>query len=136
MAKALYDKQLLQDKKILVKLSDSKINSTMCGSCLTQAIAKISAAWLKLAIFWIKHQDCTQRKISMPAAPLMRMTLDTIMLLKTQKQLEDKWRLGIKEPNYNPVTLYLALATKAHDKTRTILTRMRGVTGVPLVYVV
>ncbi len=35
----------------------------------------------------------------------MRVNLDTIMLLKTQKQLEDKRRLGNKEPNYDPVTL-------------------------------
>ncbi len=66
----------------------------------------------------------------------MRVTLDTIMLLKTQKQLEDEWRLGNKEPNYPPATLDLASATKTLDKTRTILSCVPGVTGVPLSYVI
>ncbi len=67
VAKALYDKQLLQDKKTLAELIDSKIDSIMRAICRTQAIAKISMARLKLAIFWIKHQDCTQRKVGIPA---------------------------------------------------------------------
>ena len=107
MAKALYNKQLLQDKKTLAKLSDSEINSIMQAICQAQAIAKISAARLKLAIFWIKHQDRTQRKIGIPAAPLVRVNLDTSMLLKTQKQLEDEWRLGNKGPTTTPLPLTL-----------------------------
>ncbi len=126
VAKALYNKQLLQDKKTLAKLSDSEINSIMQAICRAQAIAKISAARLKLAIFWIKHQYRTQREIGIPAAPLVRVTFDTIMLLKTQKQLEDEWHLGNKEPDYDPVTLDLASATKALNKTRTILTACEG----------
>ncbi len=46
VAKALYAKQLLQKKKTLAKLSDSKIDSIMCAICQTQAIAEISAAQL------------------------------------------------------------------------------------------
>jgi hypothetical protein len=136
VAKALYDKQLLQDKKTLAKLSNSEIDSIMRAICRTQAIAEMSAARLKLAIFWIKHQDRTQREIGIPAALLVRVTLDTIMLLKTQKHLEDEWRLGNQEPNYPPVTLDLASATKTLNKTRTILSRVCGVTGVPLSYVI
>ena len=64
------------------------------------------------------------------------MNLDTIMLLKTQKQLKDDWRLGNKEPDYLTATLDLASATKTLDKTRTALSRVRGVTGVPLSYVI
>jgi hypothetical protein len=136
VAKALYDKQLLQDKKTLAKLSDSKIDSIMRVICRTQAIAKISVARLKLAIFWIKHQNRTQHKIGIPATPLVRVTLDTIMLLKTQKQLKDEWRIGNKEPDYPPATLDLASATKTLNKTRTILSRVPGVTSVPLFYVI
>ena len=55
-----------------------------------------------------------------------------IQAIKTQKNLEDKWCLGNKEPKYDPITLHLASATKALDKTRTNLTRVRGVTGVLL----
>ena len=136
LAKALYDKQLLQDKKTLAKLSDSKIDSICRVIRRTKAIAKISAARFKFTIFSIKHQDRTQRETGIPAAPLVKVTLDTILTLKIQKHLEDKWRLGNKEPDYDPVTLDLALATNALDKTRTILTRVRGITGVPLAYVI
>ena len=66
----------------------------------------------------------------------MKVTLVTMMLLKTQKQLEDEWSLGNKEPDYPAQTLNLASATKTFNKTRTILSRVRGVTGVPLSYVI
>jgi hypothetical protein len=92
----------------------------------TQAIAELSSARLKLAIFWIKPQDRTQREIGVPARPLVTIDLDTMMLLKTQKQLEDKWHLGNKEPAYPAQTLDLASATKTFDKTRTILSRVAG----------
>jgi hypothetical protein len=136
VAKAVYDKQLLQDKKTLTELSDSEIDSVIRAICWTLPIAKISAARLKLAIFWIKHQDRTQCKIGIPANPLVRVTLETMLLLKTQKQLEDKWRLGNKEPDYPAQTLDMALATKAFNKTRTALSCVRGVTGVPPSYVI
>ena len=58
------------------------------------------------------------------------------MLLKTQKQLEDIWRLGNKETNYPTATLDLALANKTLNKTWTALSCVRGVTGVPLSYAI
>jgi hypothetical protein len=136
VAKALYDKQLLQDKKTLAKLSNSEIDSVIRAIRRTLPIAKISAARLKLAIIWIKHQDHTQCKVGIPANPLVRVTLKTMLLLKTQKQLEDEWRLGNKEPDYPDQTLNMALATKIFNKTRTTLSCVRGVTGVPLSYVI
>ena len=50
VAKALYDKQLLQDKKTIAELSDSEINSIMRAIHQTKAIAEISVAWFKLVI--------------------------------------------------------------------------------------
>ncbi len=44
VAKALYKEQLLQDKKTLAKLSNSKINSVICAIRRTLPIAKISVA--------------------------------------------------------------------------------------------
>jgi hypothetical protein len=126
----------LQSKKTLTKLNDSKIDSICCAICRTKATAKISVARLKLAIFWIKHQDCTMHEISVIGKPLVKVNLNTILTLKTQKHLEDEWRSGNKEPEYSPVALDLALATKAYDKTRTILTRVQAVTGVLLAYVI
>ena len=100
VAKALCNKQLLQDKKTLAKLSNSKIDSIMRAISRTKAIAEISVARLKLAIFWIKHQDRTQHEIGIPAKSLVQVTLETILVLKTQKHLENEWRLGNKEPDY------------------------------------
>jgi hypothetical protein len=59
-----------------------------------------------------------------------------MLLLKTQKQLEDEWRLGNKEPDYPAQTLDMALATKTFNKARTLLSRLRGETGIPLSYVI
>ena len=136
VAKALYDKQLLRYKNTLTELSDSEVNNVMRAIRRTQAIAKISLARLKLAIFWIKHQDCTQREIGVPARLLVMIKLDTMLLLKTQKQIKDEWHLGNKEPDYPAQTLDLASATKTFNKTRTIFSRVDGVTGVPLSYVI
>jgi hypothetical protein len=71
-----------------------------------------------------------------PQRPLVMITLDTMLLLKTQKQLKGKWRLGNKEPDYPAQTLDLASAAKTFNKTRTLLSRVRGVTGIPLSYVI
>ncbi len=57
--------------------------------------------------------------------------MKTMLLLKTQKQLEDEWRLSNKEPDYPSQTLDMASATKTFDKTKTLLSRVRGVTGIP-----
>ena len=76
------------------------------------------------------------RLIGIPGDPLVKVTLDTILTLKEQKLIEDDWRSGNKEPEYSPIALDLALATKAFDKARTILTRVQGVTGVLLAYVI
>ncbi len=136
MTTAFYDKQLLRNKNTLAKLSDNKVDNVMRAICWTNAIAEISLAWLKLAIFWIKHQDRIQHEISVPGRSLVTIKLDTMLLLKTQKQLEDEWRLGNKKPDYPAQTLDLATAAKTFNKTRTILSRVHGVTGVPLSYVI
>ena len=44
VARALYDKQLLKDKKTLAELSDSEIDSIIRAIRRTLPIAKISAA--------------------------------------------------------------------------------------------
>ncbi len=60
----------------------------------------------------------------------------TIDLLRQQKQDEDNWASNNKEPEYTPLTLDTATAPKVFDKVKRILARARGVTGVPLVYVI
>jgi hypothetical protein len=90
VARALYDDQLLKNKTTLTELGDNDIDNIICAIRRTLPIAKISAARLKLATFWIKHQDRTQREVGIPARRLVKVELKTMLLLKTQKQLEDE----------------------------------------------
>ncbi len=90
VATALYDKQLLRNKNSLAELTDAEVENVMRAICQHHPIAELSSAQLKLAIFWIKHQDRTERVIGGPQRPLVTITLDTMLLLKTQKQLKDE----------------------------------------------
>jgi len=53
-----------------------------------------------------------------------------------QKRLADGWAANNKEPEYVSIALDLVSAAKAFEKVKTILTRIRGVLGVPLIYVI
>jgi hypothetical protein len=66
----------------------------------------------------------------------VRVELKEITLFKEQKRLEDGWAANNKEPKYTAIALDITSAAKAFDKVKTILTRIRGVLGVPLVYVI
>jgi len=68
----------------------------------------------------------------------MRIDLATLNQLKVkeQKRLEDGWAANNKEPEYAPIALNLTSAAKAFEKVKTILTRIWGMLGVPLVYVI
>jgi hypothetical protein len=56
--------------------------------------------------------------------------------LKEQRGLEEKCLSDNREPKYSALTLKLSLAPKAFDRVKTILTRLRGKTGIPLAYVI
>ncbi len=90
----------MRDKNSLIELNDAEVDNVMRAIRRHHPIAELSSARLKLAIFWIKNQDRTERVIGGPQRLLVTITLDTMLLLKTQKQLEDEWRLGNKEPDY------------------------------------
>ncbi len=60
----------------------------------------------------------------------------TIDLLQQQKPNEDNWAANNKEAEYTSLTLDTTTATKLFDKVKTILGRVCGITGVPLVYVI
>jgi hypothetical protein len=91
---------------------------------------------LKLLTFWVRHQLHTGRAVGGPARHLVRVELAELDLLKEQKRLKDGWVANNKEPEYTAIALDLASAAKAFEKVKTILTRIRGVLGVLLVYVI
>jgi hypothetical protein len=51
VATALYDEQLLHDKDSLAELNDNEVDNIMCAIRRHHAIAELSLARLKLAIF-------------------------------------------------------------------------------------
>jgi hypothetical protein len=91
----------LKNKATLAELGNQTIDNIIHTIRRTLPIAEISAERLKLAVFWIKHQDHTQRDVGIPARLLVKIELKEMLLLKTQKQLEDDWRLSNKEPDYS-----------------------------------
>jgi hypothetical protein len=102
-----------------------------------QSVAKIAATKLKLTCFWIRHQIRTLREIGGTGRPLVKIPYSgPIDLLQQQKQDKDNWAANNKEPEYTLLTLDTATATKVIDKVKSILAWVRGVTGVPLMYVI
>ena len=139
VATALYEVQQLRDAKAFSELDDDLMDNifgALRKDKTHDGIAELAVSRLKLLTFWVKHQFRTSRTIGSTAKPLVRVTLAKINLLKEQKRIEDGWRSDNKEPAYDPLTLDAASAVKAFDKVKTILTRVRGTQGVPLVYVI
>jgi hypothetical protein len=118
-------------------------NNTIANICKAiskdtgQSVGKVAMTKFKLVWFWIKHQHWTSREIGGTSKPHVKVKYEgTIDLLWQQKQEEDNWTSENKEPEYTPLTLDTATATKVFDKVKNILACMRGVTDVPLIYVI
>jgi hypothetical protein len=136
---ALHDVQMLKNAKTLSELD----NDTVANICKAvsnetgQSVAKIAATKLKLACFWIRHQIWTSREIGKTGRPLVKIPYSgTIDLLRQQKRDKDNWAADNKEPEYTLLTLDTATTTKVFDNIKSILARVCGVNGVPLVFVI
>ncbi len=87
--------------------------------------------------FWIRHQYRTSRVIGGTQRPLVKVKYSgEIDCLQEQKQEEDQWAAACTEPEYPSLTLDTSTTMKALDKVKTILGQTRGVTGMPLLYVI
>ncbi len=139
-ATVLHNVQALKDALALSKLDDVDAVANVCkavGKDIDQSVAKIAATKLKLACFWIRHQYRTSREIKGTQRPLVKIKYSgEIDHLQQQKQEEEQWAAACTEPKYPLLTLDTSTATKSFDKVRTILGRTRGVTDVPLLYVI
>jgi len=138
VATALYEDQLFRDAATIAEFGDSDIDN-VCRSLRRDSnlpVAELAVTRLKLLTFWVRHQNRCGRAIGGVNKPLVRVELKEINLLKEQKRLEDGWAANNKEPGYTAIPLDITSAAKAFDKVKTILTRIRGVLGVPLVYVI
>jgi hypothetical protein len=86
---------------------------------------------LQLLVFYYKHLKRTQLQFEHDLA-----TVKNISDLKDQKALEMDWTKQNPEHKLEPMQLDAQQAAQAFDQATTILRRIRGVTGVPLAYVV
>ncbi len=124
---------MLKDAKTLSELDDDAV-ANICKAVSKdtgQSVAKIAVTKLKLACFWIRHQYRTSREIGGTRRPLVKILYSgAIDLLQQQKQDKDNWAADNKEPEYTLLNLDTA------NKVKTILGQVRGVTGMPLVYVI
>jgi hypothetical protein len=138
-ATTLYNVQMLKDAKTLSELDNDAI-ANICkviSKDTSQSVAEIAATKLKLTCFWIRHQYRTSREIRGTVRPLVKTFYSrTIDLLRQQKQDKDNWATNNKEPEYSSLNLDTSTAMKVFDKIKTILGRVCGVTGVPLMYVI
>ena len=138
VATKLYEEQCLDGWTPLSQLDDDQIDR-ICSAIRRdskESIAEVAVTRLKLATFWIKHLLRTNRRVGHPGQVIVKSKMETFLNLREQKKMEDDWRSHNKEPEYNPMTLDVASAPKVFEKIQTILTRIRGVEGVPLSYVV
>jgi hypothetical protein len=138
-ATTLHDVQMRKDAPTLSELDDDAV-ANICKAISKetgQSVAKIAVTKLKLACFWIRHQIWTSREIGWTQSPLVKVKYTgTIDLLGQQKKGKDNWTSTNKEPEYIPLTLDIATATKVFDKVKSILAQVRGMTGMPLMYVI
>ena len=94
-ATALHDVQSLKDAQALSKLDDNDAIANFCkavGKDVSQSVAEIAAAKLKLACFWVRHQYRTWREIGGTQRPLVKIKYSgEIDRLKQQKIEEEQW---------------------------------------------
>jgi hypothetical protein len=138
-ATALHNVQMLKDAPTMSELDNDAV-ANICKAIskeTDQSVAEIAATKLKFTCFLIRHQIQTLRETRGTQRPLVKAKyMGTIDVLRQQKKDKDNWTSTYKEPEYNPLTLDIATAMKVFDKVKSILAQVRGVTGVPLVYVI
>ncbi len=136
-AEALADNQLLNRHEVLDQMDDANVTD-ICkavrkpgGGEDGHPIPEMAVQRLQLLVFYHKHLKRIQMKFEHDLA-----TVTNISNLKDQKALEQDWTKQNPEHKLEPMQLDMQRAAQAFDQATTILRRIRGVTGVPLAYVV
>ncbi len=85
----LYNVQMLKDTQALSEFDNDGV-ANVCksvGKDVSQSVAKIAAAKLKLACFWVRHQYRTSREIGGTQRPLVKIAYSgEIIRLREQKR--------------------------------------------------
>jgi len=135
-AESLYDDQIITTFEILQELDDDIIKETCkairkpAGGTLGYQISEISVTRFKLFAFWARHRWRTCRSID----DWTDISWDDVSILKNQKTLEDNLQ-DRKAPKPPVMTLDPQTAAKAFLEMTIFLSKLRGITGLPLSYV-
>jgi hypothetical protein len=135
-ATSLYDDQMITTFDILRELDDDTIKETCRaikkpgGAAIGYQISELSVTRFKLFAFWARHMWRTCRPIN----DWTDVIWDEVSILKNQKTLEDSLQ-DQKIPETPAMTLDLQLAAKAFLDMTVLLGKMRGISGIPLAYV-
>ncbi len=136
-ANSLYDDQMITTFDTLQELDDGTIKETCRaikkpgGSAIGYQISELSVTRFKLFAFWARHMWRTCRSID----DWTDITWDEVSILKNQKTLEDNLQ-DQKSPETPVMTLDPQMATKVFLEMTVLLGKLRGITGIPLSYVV
>jgi hypothetical protein len=134
---SLYNDQMITAFDVLRELDDDTIKETCRaikkpgGSANGHQISKLSVTRFKLFAFWARHMWRTCR----PVFDWTDVTWDEVSILKNQKILEDSLQ-DQKVPETPAMTLDMQSAAKAFLDMTVFLSKMRGISGIPLAYVV
>jgi hypothetical protein len=121
-ATALYDVQMLKDKKTWSELHKNAI-ANICKAVSKDtghSVAELATTKTKLFCFWIKHQDQTLHLVGTTTRLLVGTTIMMINTLRMQKRDKDTWASENKEPNYISIALNTSSNTKTFDKVKNL----------------
>ena len=134
---SLYDDQMITNFGILQELDDDTFKETCHaikkpgGAALGYQISELSVTRFKLFAFWARHMWRTCRSIDDWAD----ITWEVVSIPKNQKTLEDSLQ-DRKIPETPAMTLDMQSAAKVFLDMVVLLGKMRGISGIPLAYVV
>ena len=137
-AGAMVNEQLLINQET-VELDDEQVEN-LCrtvrkpgGGTEGHQIAEMARTRLQLLVFYVKHLDRVDR---LRFTNLEYLDIGMLNAFKDQKRLEREWHKTNPEHKHEAMQLDPQRAATAFDQAVTMLRNIRGVTGVPLAYVV
>ena len=134
---SLYDDKMITSFDTLRELDDDTIKETCRaikkpgGAAMVYQISELSVTRFKLFVFWARHMWRTSR----PIYDWTDITWDEVSILKNQKTLEVNLQ-DRKSPETPVMTLDPQTAAKVFLEMTVLLGKLRGITGIPLSYVV
>ena len=133
--------QLIKDEDALIELDDEQVES-LCktvrkpgGGEEGHQIPEMAMTRLQLLVYYAKHLDRTDR-LRFTTIDADHINLHTLTAFKDQKKHEKDWHKQNPQHKLEAMHLDNNQAARSFDQAVTILRHIRGVTGVPLSYVI